>query len=732
MPRTLLCVVVFLVSSMAFGGLIPIGFIDWNVHSPGSAGSFDIVNQTGPNHSIPPDTTWPVVTPVSLGSLSLMVDFNNGTSHTYPSSYFTLAADGLSWNGADIPIGGANPKPIDATLTGSFTPTTIVETDGSVHTINPTFTTTFSDSPTLVDGDLGIIYATDAGGGAVPEPARVSWILMGTFFLGLITFRNRGMFGKFRTVLGRGVQIALFLTVVIAMQSQSWAQVNLNTWTSPSSGVAGVDYVNANGSGFPAGPFTASNVSVTLSLVCGGPAVASTTAASIIHVFGSSYRVHFLIPSTLLTANYFVQVSDSADANPFTSNNCSEISVTHTSSTLSGCAPASSLGINSPVTGPARVQAVVPQACWSCGGTGIKVVELENGGGAPKPVVTLATPSAVNSCAANPATGEFVCVGNDNRVYDGDAVGGTLTGTFLSASNAFTGFSGGSCENCGVAMDALNNHALIAMGHTGGLSGTAIQVFDLNTHTFTPPTQLSNHVTEDIVIDPLTSYYLSANESNNFDIIPYTPATGTPTGEFGHFVSGIGGELDSTAVDCTTHIAGAPSEFTENIVLVDTSQAIFTPGTPGSWSAPNTIFTFSGTSLSAGASGMVIAPGSSHLGIVTGEFGGSSFVVIQLPSTSGPGTPPPTVLDYAFVPCLSGVSAGLDPHTVSAYTSPNDGKAYGVFASGGPPPSSLAVVDLAGILARPRTAGTHTVIGDPGAGSCLVAGDGVFRSVSTF
>ena len=127
---------------------------------------------------------------------------------------------------------------------------------------------------------------------------------------------------------------------------------------------------------------------------------------------------------------------------------------------------------------------------------------------------------------------------------------------------------------------------------------------------------------------------------------------------------------------------------------------------------------------------MVIAPGSSHLGVVTGEFGGSEFVVIQLPNTSGPGNPPPTVLDYAVVTCLTGVSAGFDPHTVSAYTSPNDGNAYGVFANGAPP-SSLAVVDLAAILARPRNPGTHTVVGDPGNGSCLAPGVG-FRSVSTF
>src|ERR1700730_9484052 len=124
---TLLCLTAFLISSTAFGGLIPIGCLSCDVRAPGSARKFDIVNETGPNSSPFPDPTFPVVTPVHLGSLSLFVDFNNGTSHTYPSSYFTLAADGLSYNGADIPIGGGNPKPIDATLTGSFTPTTIVE-----------------------------------------------------------------------------------------------------------------------------------------------------------------------------------------------------------------------------------------------------------------------------------------------------------------------------------------------------------------------------------------------------------------------------------------------------------------------------------------------------------------------------------------------------------------------------------------------------------------------------
>jgi hypothetical protein len=134
-----------------------------------------------------------------------------------------------------------------------------------------------------------------------------------------------------------------------------------------------------------------------------------------------------------------------------------------------------------------------------------------------------------------------------------------------------------------------------------------------------------------------------------------------------------------------------------------------------------------GTSFSAGTSGITVAPGSSHLAAVTGEFGGSSFAILQLPSTSGSGIP--ALVDYAFVSCIVGVSSGLDPHTVSAYTSPNDGKAYTVFASGGPPPAFLAVVDMAAVLAMPRIGGTHTVVGT--SGSCLANGDGFVRFVST-
>jgi hypothetical protein len=95
------------------------------------------------------------------------------------------------------------------------------------------------------------------------------------------------------------------------------------------------------------------------------------------------------------------------------------------------------------------------------------------------------------------------------------------------------------------------------------------------------------------------------------------------------------------------------------------------------------------------------------LGITEGEFGGSSFAAFQLPATSGTGTP--NFVDWAGAimpntPDGNAFSAGYDPHTITAYTSPNNGKAYGVVADWGTGvPTYVGVIDLQALMSAPRS-----------------------------
>jgi hypothetical protein len=725
--KLLLCAVAL--STIASADLLPIGYISYDITSPGSTAAFDIVNFSGPNSS---DPTWPVATSEHLSGLSLTVSYTSGPDSLFGPAYFSLAPGGLSFFGGVIPIGGANPQPTSAILTGTFLDTFVTLTDATTRTIDSTFTATITPSsgPTLADGDLAVIYATTSSG-TVPEPG--SWILLGTIVLALGFSRRltAGAWGrKLWGLMRAGAAPLALLAVCAILVPAGQAQVKLTLWTSPPAGVAGNDFVNLQGGPFPVGHGTipAANATVSFSLICGG-AVAATAVPTSILVAGlvPTYRAHVKLPASLATNTYFASIAGTtSDGTAYSSTNCSQVTVTHTSSTLSACVPTSSLGIVAPVTGPAQVKALVPNGCWGCGTPGLQVVQLEPGSGPILPPVSIPTGAVVNSCAGNPATGEGICVANSNAVYKLSAA--NVVSPWLSGSNAFTGFSGGSCENCGVAVNALTNQAVIAMGHAGSPSGTALQTVDMFSGVFTAPVDLHNHISEDISIDPTRGYILSPNESNNYNIEQFNSTTGAMTGEFGRPVAATGGEFDSAAEDCSTGIALSAVEFTSNIYIADLTQASFIGGAPGSWSGAAQLVTLAGTSFSAGTSGITVAPGSSHLAAVTGEFGGSSFAILQLPSTSGSGIP--ALVDYAYVSCIVGVSAGLDPHTVSAYTSPNGvGKAYTVFASGGPPPDKLAVVDMAAVLAMPRVAGTHTVIGT--SGSCLADGDGFVRFVPT-
>jgi hypothetical protein len=336
-------------------------------------------------------------------------------------------------------------------------------------------------------------------------------------------------------------------------------------------------------------------------------------------------------------------------------------------------------------------------------------IETKSGigtGGAP---VTVATKNVVNSCSCNSTTGQSVCVANNTDVYL--IIGTTLKSTLTSAATATQHFSGGRCMNCGLVVDSSINKALITIGlATGGPGG--YQFLDLGgaTPTFETPIPAGASTSEDASIDPARHLVLSPNESGNYQILNISAGTDKAT-LFNNVVTPPPpGSFDSAGEDCTTGIALSTIEITGDLFIADLTQAKFTPGSPGTWTdTASQIQHFPEfVGFSAGTNGIAVAP-STQLAVVTGEFGGAQEGVIQLPATSGTGTP--SVVDWvAFKvpddPSHTPWSEGLDPHTVTAYVSPNSKKAFGVL--GNSTFTFLAVIDLEGLLKAPRTGG-HTV-----------------------
>jgi hypothetical protein len=490
----------------------------------------------------------------------------------------------------------------------------------------------------------------------------------------------------------------------------------LNAVTSPSQGVSGTTLVWVTGSGFPAGAF--GGVTVNLSKTC-GTAGTTTLALTETLVVGSSDRVQFLVPASLTTGTYAVSLSGTTADGAFTSSNCSQIAVTHTSAVLASCNPGSSMGIlafNPSNAASTPITAYVPNGAWNFGSPGIQVVPVE-GSGSP---TTVSTPEIINSCSSNSVTGQTVCIDNETGVYL--VSGSSVTKTLTSGATSVASFSGGACENCTVAVNeaaGTKGQAVIGMGFATASGETALQFLDLATNTFGAPVPMANQVSEDILWDPFRNLVLSPNEFGVYSGYQVS-GTGTPgPSTVKEFASPfISAELDSAAEDCTTQIALASLEDVPGVYITDLSQKTTTAGTPGTLTAPAQIVNMPEVaSFSFDTDGIAIAPGSTHLGIATGEFGGNNFAALSLPATSGTGTP--TLVDYVTAqlpatPDGCAYSSGFDPHTTTAYTSPNSGKAFGVMADWATStPDYLAVIDLQALLAAPRKAGIF-----PGGGFC--------------
>lgn len=381
------------------------------------------------------------------------------------------------------------------------------------------------------------------------------------------------------------------------------------------------------------------------------------------------------------------------------------------------CTTASSLGLL--IQGSA-VTAYVPNGSWSTLSPGLQVVPIE-----PTPVAapaTVITPGVVNSCAANPDTGEAVCTANDTNVYL--LTGSHLNATLTSGATGSALFSGGLCENCALVINPVTDTAAISIGISGIPSQSGLQFLDLNTNTFSARIPSVNELSEEIVWDPNRNLILSPDEQGTYDL--FDTSTTTPV-EYANSFSGAP-NFDSAAEDCTTGIALATDEYTSNLFIADLTQAKFKSGSPaGTWTAPSSELTIPDFNPydgpESGTTGIAVAAGT-HLGIVTGEYPNppneaNAIIAIQLPATSGTGTP--AFVDWAVAvlpndPVGSPFDMGCDPHTVTAYVSPSTGKAMGIVTDyaynscrAGGTPQYLGLIDLQGLLSAPRTAGTHTV-----------------------
>jgi uncharacterized repeat protein (TIGR01451 family) len=360
------------------------------------------------------------------------------------------------------------------------------------------------------------------------------------------------------------------------------------------------------------------------------------------------------------------------------------------------CEPASSLAA---LIFGKDVTAYVPKGAWESLSTGVSVVNVE---GSAVTNTKIETKESVNSCASNSVTGVTVCTANSSTVYV--IKGTTIEHELTSGGSSSISFSGGSCTNCGVAMDSAHNRALLGLSVEGKPS---FQFLNLTTLEFEKPfAAASGEITENPLIDPTRELILSPAENGVYELVNVTKAS--EPAFFDNKISGEFGEnrfLDSAGADCSTGIALATSEDTSNLYLADLTQAKFTSGSPGSWTAASQFQLLEETSLSAGTSGVAVAQGT-HTGVVAGEFGGKNITAIALPETSGSGTP--ALKDYVTCAIGTEFESGDDPHTVTAYKSPNGGDAIALVGDLGG--NTLVIVDLTKMLNTStvkRTSGGH-------------------------
>jgi hypothetical protein len=391
-----------------------------------------------------------------------------------------------------------------------------------------------------------------------------------------------------------------------------------------------------------------------------------------------------------------------------------EVDFTDTNVSSTGsCQPSESLSV---LVNNNNVTAYVPHGHWiyqgAQGTTGIGVLNIE--GTSITNTLVLTGSDFINSCASNWTTGKTICTANTANAYllSGTSKYGTFT---TSATGTITNFSGGQCTNCGVAMDGVNNRAIIGMSINASDAG-GWQLLDLTTLTgpvYPSKSGTSGYISENSSYDPIRNLLLSADESGDYQILTFTP--GKPVG-FYQNTTFSGSKFDSSAEDCSNGIALAPIEATSGDTQVYVGGLNGVTFQNGMWSPPSQMIQpLAESSLGGGLAGagpIAVAQGA-DTGILGSEFYGNSITAFTLYPL---GTP---VAIKNWVTCNLGndhnvrFRQGQDPHTVTAYQSPGGfqfptGDAIAVISNLTPSDTvtEVAIVDLTQMLALP-TDGNH-------------------------
>ena len=160
--------------------------------------------------------------------------------------------------------------------------------------------------------------------------------------------------------------------------------------------------------------------------------------------------------------------------------------------------------------------AYVPKGNWIFPNTNIAVANIE---GLLVTPVTIPTVDVINSCASDPSPtfSQTVCTANNNQVYviklDSFNVP-QVTNKVSSDGKGTISFSGGSCTNCGIAMDAVHHKAVIGLSlNTMPVGKPGFQFLDLSNTASDPIFETAfvspaKQISEDPLIDPSKQHHV--------------------------------------------------------------------------------------------------------------------------------------------------------------------------------------------------------------------------------